>query len=96
VIKAVNVSCNFINLSALRNSILTYIISGNSYDPNNKVDFHFGDEERKLVSGDNMDCNSKYSDTSSRKTDVSMFVCSTKVCGIVHGVALKFLEWFFL
>ncbi|KDR16339.1 Thyroid receptor-interacting protein 11 [Zootermopsis nevadensis] len=47
----------------------TETLKGNSYESNSKADFHFGDDEKKLLCGDNMDLNSKYSDTSSKKTD---------------------------
>jgi hypothetical protein len=52
------------------------MLSGSSYESSSRVDFHYGDDEKKLSGGHNMDLNSKHSDISSRKTEVSMFLCN--------------------
>jgi hypothetical protein len=52
------------------------MLSGSSYESINKVDYHSGVDENKLPGEHKMDMNSKHSDMSSRKTEVSMFLCN--------------------
>jgi hypothetical protein len=47
------------------------MLSGSSYESSNKVDYHCGGDEKKLSGEHKMDMNSKHSDISSRKTEVS-------------------------
>jgi hypothetical protein len=55
------------------------IVSGNSCEFSSRVDFHCLDDGKKSVGGDNMDLNSKYSDSSSKKADVSIFLSKKNV-----------------
>jgi hypothetical protein len=50
------------------------MLSGSSYESSSKVDFHYGDDEKNLSGGHNVDLNSKYSHISSRKAEVSIFL----------------------
>jgi len=52
------------------------MLSGSSYESSNKVDYHCGGDDKKLSGEHKMDMNSKHSDISSRKTEVSMFLCN--------------------
>lgn len=55
------------------------IVSGNSCDFSSRVDFHCGDDGKRSIGGDSVDLNSKYSDSSSKKTDVSIFLSKKNV-----------------